>query len=137
MLRKMVKKLNERLNERGQEVLDPTPLAIPAGFVKPESLEAKMARAIRVASLQAQSQGFETVEEADDFDIPDDPDTLPDSPWETVFDPGIGKEISKQEKRHLDQHRAQFDEYVAKNPVKKKAKAAPKKPIEPDEGSEE
>lgn len=134
MLRNLVKKLNQRLNERGQEVLDPTPLAIPAGFAIPQTLEQKMARAIRLASMAAQSNGYETVEEADDFDCEDDtPD--PNSPWELQFDPTIGKEITKQEKHAMDQHRAQFDEFVAKNPPKPKAKTR-KSPPEASPASE-
>lgn len=124
MLRKMLKTINSRLNERGQEVLDPTPMAIPVGFAKPESLEARMARAVRLASLHAANQGFETIEEAEDFDTGED-DYVPYSEHEVVYDEGLKKEVSKREKIQLDRDRAHFDAYVKANPPKRKKKVDP------------
>lgn len=69
------------LNERGHEVPDPEPVAVPVRFQAPESLEDRIKRIIRAdLSARAQAQGFETFEEADDFEVGDDYD--PRSPHE-------------------------------------------------------
>lgn len=61
------------LNERGHEVPDATPVAMPVGFRKPESLQDQIQRLVRnELSARAASQGMETFEEADDFDVGDD-----------------------------------------------------------------
>ena len=49
---------------------DPTPFAPTVGIARGESLEEKMRRMIRdEMSYQAEMQGMESFEEADDFDI--------------------------------------------------------------------
>lgn len=74
-----------KLDERGHEILDPTPVAIPAGFRHPPSLEERILRSIRSEmSRQAALNGQETFEEADDFECGDDYD--PSSPYEEHFD---------------------------------------------------
>lgn len=78
-----------RLDENGREVLDPTPLATAVGFKRPESLAQMVARLCRgVISDRAAEQGYETEEEADDFDCEDDEflgDHMPVSPYEHDF----------------------------------------------------
>lgn len=70
-----------RLNERGEEVPDDTPVALPVGFKAPESLQDQIRRLIHTElSNQAQDAGMETFEEADDFEVGDDYD--PHSPYE-------------------------------------------------------
>lgn len=54
------------------EIPDPTPIELPVGFEHPEPLEEMIARMIRVAGQNAAREGFETFEEADDFDVDDD-----------------------------------------------------------------
>lgn len=68
-----------------QELLDQTPVAIPLGYKKPESMQDMLNRIIgnKFRDLQLDSE-TETFEEADDFDCDDDFD--PASPWEEVFD---------------------------------------------------
>lgn len=62
----------------GKEVLDPTPVAIPAGMGKPESLVDTIRRLVRnEISHEAQSQGIESFEEANDFDVEDEDWTSP------------------------------------------------------------
>lgn len=64
-------------DQNGHEILDPTPVAIPLGYERPESLEQKMMRFIRhQLSSAAQGQGMESFDEANDFDIDDD-DVMP------------------------------------------------------------
>lgn len=60
----------------GKEHLDPTPIEIPAGFDKPPSLRDEMRRFIReeFARSAVDAEDAETFEEADDFDIDEDPD---------------------------------------------------------------
>lgn len=68
------------------EPTDPTPVAVPVHLRKPESMDDRIRRIVQhSASEAARMQGLETFEEADDFDIPDDPlDAL--TPWEADFD---------------------------------------------------
>lgn len=77
----------QRLNEAGQELPDPTPIAPPVGYIKQPSLH-QLIREMVVREhqrLQAQGEDYESPEEAEDFDVDDDFD--PQSPWEENFDP--------------------------------------------------
>jgi len=73
------------LDEKGWEVPDPTPLARAVRFQRPPTLQEQIRAMIRThLSSQAQSQGLETWEEANDFEVGDDYD--PSSPWELKDD---------------------------------------------------
>jgi len=62
-----------KYNEKHQEIPDQTPVEMPLGYEKPESLEHMIARMIRTTSnLAAKTNHIETFEEADDFDDDDD-----------------------------------------------------------------
>lgn len=74
------------LNDKGQEVLDNTPISIPVPFTRPEPLHLRIRRMILLAQREA-GEGYETEEEANDFDVPDDPNPDPTSPWEENFLP--------------------------------------------------
>lgn len=79
--------MNPKLNERGQEVLDPTPMAIPVGFERPLTLQEQIRRLMRVEydRMRAVSgDDLETPEEADDFDVGDDYDIDPVSGHEFI-----------------------------------------------------
>lgn len=66
-----------RFNERGEELPDPTPVEIPAGCQRPETLNEQIARLVRTQmSVLAGQRGLETFEESFDFDVDDD-DELP------------------------------------------------------------
>lgn len=98
-----------RQDDKGHEVPDPNPLAIPAGFRRPETLAEQVRRLIRTdPSLIAGSDEVETFDDANDFDIGDDFD--PSSPWETVYDPELGREISPAE---YQEHAPQIREELA------------------------
>lgn len=58
------------------EIPDPTPVEMPLGYEKPESLESMIARMVRNVSLRAEKHGAETFEESDDFDCDDDHDPV-------------------------------------------------------------
>lgn len=70
-----------RFNEFGQELPDPTPVAVPHNWNKPLSLAEQIKRFVRnELSIQAAAEGQESFEEADDFEVDEDPDPL--SPYE-------------------------------------------------------
>lgn len=74
-----------KYNELGQQIPDQTPIEVPLGFQKPETIEQKMQRLIRTEiSARAEEHGMESFEEADDFDVPDDEDDNMDL-WESQY----------------------------------------------------
>lgn len=85
MIKKAIRKCHELVN--GKEVVDPTPSIINTGLRKRESIQDQIRRMIRTeASMYAMENGQESFEEADDFDIADDPIDYT-SPYEMSFDP--------------------------------------------------
>lgn len=92
-----------RLNSKGQEIPDSTPVEVPAGFKRPPSLEEQVQRLIRTSlSEWAERNEMETFEEAEDFEVGEDFD--PHTPYETFFDPVLQKEITP----HEFQERAEY-----------------------------
>jgi len=75
------------IDDQGREVLDTTPLSLPVGFKRPETLAEQVARLVRrqhyLNSLEI--IGEESFEEAEDFDISDDP-VDPDTPYQSDDD---------------------------------------------------
>lgn len=66
-----------RLNEKGQEVPDPTPAAVPIGFRHQLPLAERIKRMVRnELSVAAQERGAESFEEANDFEVGDDDDPI-------------------------------------------------------------
>jgi len=68
------------LNDQGQLVPDPTPMAPPIGFKPQPSMVEIIRKQVQLASEEAKRQGNESLEEADDFDVGDDPEIS--SPYE-------------------------------------------------------
>lgn len=97
------------LDEKGHEIPDSTPMALPVGFKRPESLQDQIRRLIRSERLamEASSLGRETFEEADDFDVGDDYD--PTSPYEEVFEPREAPEVLEKLARPSRQPKGQKD----------------------------
>lgn len=93
---KRLKRSQPRLDGKGREILDPVPIAPPVGYVKQPSLAEQMRAMIRSENLRAhaEQQGFETFEEADDFDVGEDVDVVMQSPYEFEehFDPELHSE---------------------------------------------
>lgn len=86
-----------KLDEFGHEVPDPSPVVLPSGFKRPETLAEQVQRLVRThISREAAEAGYETFEEAEDFEIPDDPDD-PSTQYEEWFDPTLGRAITAQE----------------------------------------
>lgn len=115
--------------ERHYETPDPNPVRIPAGFKRPETLEEQIRRLVRSErfAVLAQEEGFETFDEADDFDVDDDlPD--PGTPYETFFDPALGREVTPADvidEKKRGHYAAQTEKRV------KPPKAAPETQSEP------
>lgn len=74
------------LDHRGREKPDPTPIAPPIGYKRQPSLHEQIRQMVRSEKLamEAAAQGYETFDEADDFDVGDDID--PSSPYEEQFE---------------------------------------------------
>lgn len=80
--------LEEYLDSLGREQPNPTPVAPPVGFVKQPSMVEHIRGMVRSELMRQEVEraGFENFEEADDFNIDDDP-IDPTTPYEAVFDP--------------------------------------------------
>lgn len=131
-MRKLIDKIKKRAGFT--EPVDSKPMAIPVGFQRPPTLQEQVARLVRTeVSRRAAEQGLETFEEADDFEVGDDFE--PNSPHELVFDPELGREMSKAEKQYIDEGRAAFDA-AAKNAPRKKKYAEEEEPIRKKKKSE-
>lgn len=76
--------------ETGHVVPDPTPMAPPIGYKRQPSMVEIVREMVRSERLAAEvgAAGYETFEEADDFDVGDEPDDLK-SGFENDFDPPI------------------------------------------------
>lgn len=70
----------------GKEYPNPVPMEAPIGFVPMKPLHEQIREMVlREIGSQAEREGFESAEEAEDFEIGDDYD--PASPWELDFEP--------------------------------------------------
>lgn len=74
------------LNPLGQEVFDQTPVAYPLHFERPTPLHVRIRNMILQASLEAKENELETIEEANDFSMPDIDDESWNSPYEEEED---------------------------------------------------
>lgn len=85
----------KRLDALGREIPDPTPLAPPLGYRKQASIFDQVRAMVLSDKLAAEAEaaGFETLEEADDFDVGDDFD--PRSPFEFPDDNLTVAELKK------------------------------------------
>lgn len=81
----IVKKLRARLNSRGQEVLSDVPKAIELGIKPEDPIEVRINKlfASQRAEAMFRNTGFETLEEANDFDVNGEEELL--SPYEHVM----------------------------------------------------
>lgn len=63
------------IGKDGKEYPDPTPMAVPVGFGAPPDLMEMMRTMIRNEVIQRRldEEGFDTFDEAGDFDVDDDP----------------------------------------------------------------
>lgn len=125
-----------RLDKDGREILDDTPMVVSSGLQRPLTLAEQVQRIVRSYSRnQAEADGFETFEEAEDFDVDDEID--PSSQYEEHFDPILGKGITADEfrrapdiyrERYLKAQKAYFDAQDAENALLRPKPAAPAAP---------
>lgn len=102
-LEKMLKWTDLRHNERGEEILDPTPIQPPLGYKRPPTLSEQIRAQVVAAKLDELYSMEETQEEADDFEVGDD--FTPLSPHENDHIPNIS-DLKKQVERINNQIQA-------------------------------
>lgn len=88
---------NNRHNEDGHEILNPTPMQPPLNYRAQPSLAEQIRQQVR-AYAALQDMEPETEEEADDFEIEDDPQPI--SRWENDMIPSIKE--TRARARELD-----------------------------------
>lgn len=95
-----IEKMRERgYNDEGQFIPDSTPMSPPLGYKRQPSMVEVIRNMVRDERLAQEiaAQGFETFEEADDFEVGDEPEDLT-SGWENDFDPPIREMIMEGSK---------------------------------------
>lgn len=111
-----------RLDKNGKELPDSKPMVVPIDLRKPETIQQQVARLVTLKMIQTQSNvGKESFDDANDFNIDDDP-VEPNTPWE---DMGSEKSIA-EEQELLDGIRTIKDTSKPKpKPAEKKAEPKP------------
>lgn len=91
-------------DQRGHEIPDSRPMEVPSGFKKPELLADTVRRLVRSEQFNQEMEraGYETFDDADDFDVDEELDLS--TPYETFFDPVLGKDITPMEFRNREAH---------------------------------
>lgn len=109
-------------DEKGREIPDQTPVALPIGWKAPPTLHEQIQRYIRnEVSRQAAELGEETFEEADDFYVEDDPEMR--SPYE--IDDGLAPWDEKTvRKEALEAAEAEVLKKLNRSPQEQKAPSA-------------
>lgn len=117
------------INVAGQEVNDPTPMEPPLGYKEQPSIAQQIRDMVRSEQLRlaVEAEGYETFEEADDFDVGDDFD--PTTPYENDFDPPIKEVVEEVAKARKEQSKGENKEPVRQDPQ-------PKEPVVPEEQEE-
>ena len=67
-----------------KELNNPEPMEVDVSLQRPETLEDRVRRIMSVSARIAEKQNLETPEEADDFNVVDEFDVMPNSPFEAV-----------------------------------------------------
>lgn len=127
MLIGMLKKTARALGAHGREELDTTPKEVPLGFKRPESLEEQIKRLIQQPTFGKAVSGSseaETFDEANDFDIDDDPPD-PASEHEEFFDPVLQRSLTPAEVLEPARQAELSKRTYAKRPAKKEDPAPP------------
>lgn len=98
-------------DELGREVPDSMPMEVPLGMKRPESLAEQVQRLVRNSvSAYAEIHGQETFAEADDLELDDEFD--PYTPYETQFDPVLGRDLTPADFLDADRRQAIREEYL-------------------------
>lgn len=114
--------MKKNIDDKGREILDPTPLAVSVRLKRPPTLaeQVKMLLSQEAFRRRLHEEGVETFEESDDFDCDEDFD--PRHPWERNFD-------------HVDEESPA--ERQLKNTPPKKQAASPPSPVAQAESLDE
>lgn len=104
--------IKSKFDSLGREIMDKVKMAIPVRMKRPPTLQEEMARLLRNPAFMGdlRSNGVETIDEADDFDVDEEGEFQ--SQHELVHDEDLQKEIPKGEKAFLDRNRQIFDAHV-------------------------
>lgn len=111
-----------RHTKDGKECLNPIPMQPPLGYKPTLTLSEQIRQQVRLLA-RAQDMEPETEEEADDFDIADDPPIQ--SRWENDMIPSIKetrarlRELQEQERAYADAEAAQRRAETVPDPRKK------------------
>lgn len=106
-----------KLAPDGSEILDPTPVAIPVRFSRPPSVVDDVRRMVAAElSRLAQDQGFESFDEAEDFEPDDAPEFTSRYEEPEHYEPWQG-----------------FRERMTKPPVVEEKPKPPAEPTPPEE----
>lgn len=114
-----------RFTEHGEEVLNPVPMQPPLGYKPAPSLADQIRQQVVAAKRLAELEVQETEEEADDFEIEDDPQ--PVSRWENDMIPSI-----KETRARLRQLEEQERQYADAEAAQRRASAIPDPRAKPD-----
>lgn len=123
--------MGKGVNEKGEEIVDSTPMELPIGYEYPESLQSLMRRIVPAISQAADREGFDTFEEANDFEIEDE--ELPPAPWEYSKDQEEEDRIARikimeqkeRDQKDYDEYKKWRDQPAGRPRAGKKAKPAP------------
>lgn len=89
------------LDANGREILDQTPVSLPLHYDRPEPLHMRIRRMILEATADQKGDDVETIDDANDFLIPDDPSSFDTGYTEPDYDPSLtqqpGKPFSDEE----------------------------------------
>lgn len=127
--------MSERSSRK--EYPDPTPVALPVRFKQQDALAARIQVEVakRVSQL-ASDQGFESFEEANDFDVGDGDEEMFRSPHEMSLDQELEYADTVDKILKRGRH-TKPDSSVEKGKPKGNAKVAKPKQSVPDEGTED
>lgn len=102
-------------DENGFEIPDPTPIALPVDFERPPTIQELVQRLVKYEmSAAAAAAGEESFEEADDFEVGDEPELR--SPYELDD----------------EQQAARLSDFVEEAPAPQVPKPEPKGKVEPE-----
>lgn len=118
-----------KFNAQGQEIPDSTPLAVPAGMRKPESVTEMMRRLIRQdMSRHFEKQGHESFDEANDFDVEEEDAELSGTEYEVMHEETPASIQAPKEPR---------DEDEEEEAPRKKRKSHARRQVEDEDEEEE
>lgn len=109
------------MDDQGREVPDPIPLEPPVGYFRQPSLAEQIREMVRSEKLrlEAEAAGYESFEEADDFDVEDDDSFDPSTPYENDFDPSAREIVEEVRKAREPKKETVRQDPQPKAPVEK------------------